>query len=120
MGMLDHWHPVLLSKRLRKKPVAVRLCGKDLVLFRTASGQIGALNDCCVHRRMSLRRGMVEGDRLRCKYHGWTYDAAGNGESPATPKMHAQTEAFDVREQFGVVWGQPQTADAAFQRIAAG
>jgi phenylpropionate dioxygenase-like ring-hydroxylating dioxygenase large terminal subunit len=114
MASLDHWHPVLLSKQLKHKPVGVRVCGKELVLFRPGPGQVGALNDCCVHRRMRLSLGAVDGGRLRCKYHGWTYTADGQGESPATPKMLAQTEAFDAQEKFGLVWVKPRPAEAAF------
>src|SRR5437763_8878798 len=117
MATIDHWHPVLLSRKLKRKPVPVRLCGKDLVVFRTAAGEIGALADSCVHRRMRLSLGTVEGCRLRCQYHGWTYDAAGAGESPATPKMHAQAEAFDTREAFGLVWVKPRDADAKFPNL---
>lgn len=45
MGILEHWHPVLAARELGRKPVAVRLCGRNLVLFRTKSGSVGALED---------------------------------------------------------------------------
>lgn len=114
MSVFDHWHPVLLGKDLKKKPVGIRLAGKELVLFRAGPGQIGVLNDCCVHRRMRLSRGTVDGDRLRCRYHGWTYDCSGNGESPGTPKLQAQTEAFDVQERLGAIWVKPRETQPAF------
>src|SRR5262245_18607888 len=49
MAVFDHWHPVLFSNELRKKPVGVRLCGKELVLFRGAGGEAAALDDICPH-----------------------------------------------------------------------
>lgn len=114
MAALDHWHPVLLSRDLGKAPVGVRLAGKDLVLFRPARDQVAALADYCPHRRMRLSLGKVVGGRLQCLYHGWSYDAAGQGESPATPKLHACAEAFDAIERHGAVWVKPATAVAAF------
>ena len=53
MGMIDHWHPVLFSRGLRRKPVGVRLAGQPIVLFRTPEG-VGALTDVCPPRRMRL------------------------------------------------------------------
>src|SRR5262245_17310531 len=85
MGMLDHWHPLVLSENLGEKPVAATLAGEELAIFRTRSGSVAALAEQCPHRRMRLSRGCVVGERLRCKYHGWSYDAHGNGESPGTP-----------------------------------
>jgi len=104
MAVLDHWHPVLPSKQLRRAPVGVRLGGTDIVLFRGAGGQVGALLDVCPHRRMRLSRGKVINGRLQCSYHGWTYNCAGAGESPATPKLYASARAFDTTEKHGFIW----------------
>jgi hypothetical protein len=38
MSVLEHWHPVLANRDLKAPPVAVRLAGENLVLFRTAGG----------------------------------------------------------------------------------
>lgn len=117
MGCLDHWHPVLLSNQLKKKPAGVKLNGKELVLFRGTSGQVGCLEDICPHRRMRLSLGQVAGDKLRCQYHGWTFNCAGEGESPATPKLYACAEHYEVREQFGAVWVKPAGVEAEFPRF---
>ena len=86
----NHWHPLLrVAASCSRKPVAVRLHGRDLVLFRTASGAVGAFDDICPHRRSKLSTGTVVGERLRCQYHAWTFDTCGAGESPGTPKMTA-------------------------------
>ena len=101
---LHHWHPILPSRQLRRGPVAVRLHATDIVLFRTAAGQIGALDNSCPHRRMKLSLGQVMNDRLQCAYHGWTFDRCGAGQSPGTPKLHATAPAFDALERHGVIW----------------
>ncbi len=114
MATLDHWHPLLRSNRLRKRPVGVRLDGKELVLFRAGPGKIGALEDCCPHRRMRLSLGKMVGDRLQCPYHGWTFDCSGAGESPGTPKLHATASAFDAVERHGAVWVKSAASEPAF------
>jgi phenylpropionate dioxygenase-like ring-hydroxylating dioxygenase large terminal subunit len=114
MAELDHWHPVLLSRRLRpRSPVGVRLARRDVVLFRTPEG-VAALEDICPHRRMRLSAGAVIDGRLQCAYHGWTFDACGNGESPGTPKLTACAESYDVREAHGAVWARARGADTTF------
>ena len=104
MGMIDHWHPSLQSKQLRDQPVGIRLAGRPIVLFRAGDGPPVALADECPHRRMRLSLGAVVGAKLRCRYHGWTFDACGQGESPGTPKMQACATTYATREAHGVIW----------------
>src|SRR5262245_7176192 len=115
MAILDHWHPVLPSRSLKRNRIAgVRLAGRDLALFRNAKGDIGALDNVCPHRRMRLDLGKVHNDKLQCGYHGWTFDACGNGESPATPKLYACAEHYEVREAFEAIWVRSAGATTAF------
>ena len=117
MGMIDHWHPVVRGDQLRVKPVSVKLVGRELVVFRTKSGAVAALDDVCPHRRFRLSLGEVQGEKLQCRYHGWTFDACGQGESPGTPKLHACATAFEVREAHGAVWVKPAGVAAEFPRF---
>jgi phenylpropionate dioxygenase-like ring-hydroxylating dioxygenase large terminal subunit len=118
MSVLDHWHPVLPSGKLKKNSVAgVRLAGHDLVLFRNSRNELGALVDYCPHRRMKLSLGAVYHDRLQCKYHGWTFDAKGNGESPATPKLFACAQHFEVAERYEAIWVRNTGATTEFPRF---
>jgi phenylpropionate dioxygenase-like ring-hydroxylating dioxygenase large terminal subunit len=114
MTPLAHWHPVLCSKMLRHRPVGVRLHGENIVLFRADHGQIGALPDCCPHRRMRLSFGRVVAHRLQCAYHGWTFDRNGNGESPGAPKLQAYTAPYETTERHGAVWVKASDAQAIF------
>jgi phenylpropionate dioxygenase-like ring-hydroxylating dioxygenase large terminal subunit len=119
MGMLDHWHPVTTSRALRRKPVGVTLAGEPIALFRTASGGPAAVSDVCPHRRLKLSAGDVVGDAIRCKYHGWTFDGCGHGESPGTPKLTTCTTSYDVRESHGLVWVKARHGTAAFPEVEA-
>jgi phenylpropionate dioxygenase-like ring-hydroxylating dioxygenase large terminal subunit len=117
MGVFDHWHPIIPAKHLRRRPAAVCLHGTNIALFRTASGQIGALEDCCPHRRMKLSLGRVINDRLQCLYHGWTFDSCGAGQSPGTPKLHATARPFEAREHHGVIWVKSAESRPEFPRF---
>jgi phenylpropionate dioxygenase-like ring-hydroxylating dioxygenase large terminal subunit len=66
---------------------------------------------------LKLSQGTVVGEKLRCHYHGWTYDACGKGESPGSPKLHACTTSYDVREDHGVVWVKARGVYALFPKL---
>jgi phenylpropionate dioxygenase-like ring-hydroxylating dioxygenase large terminal subunit len=116
-NFFNHWHPILSAKELGRSPAAVRLHGTDIVLFRTASGDIGALEDRCPHRRMKLSLGRVIDDRLQCAYHGWTYDCQGAGQSPGTPRLYATARRFDAVERQGVIWVKSAESQPEFPRF---
>ena len=118
MGMLDHWHPVLQSHELRKRPVGVKIAGEPIAVFRTVNGSLGAVADACPHRRLKLSAGEVVGDRIQCRYHGWTFDACGNGESPGAPKLTTCTTAYDIREEHGLIWVKSAGSLAVFPEAA--
>ena len=52
------------------QPVAARLLGRDLVLWRSTEG-VRAWQDLCVHRGARLSLGTVRNDCLICPYHAW-------------------------------------------------
>lgn len=112
--LLRHWHPVISSHKLGRKPVSVELCGQQLVVFRTKQNQIGVLLDRCCHRGMKLSRGWVEGDRLVCPYHGWSYDLNGQIYSPSTPNLKPCTQSFEAIENDGAVWIKAKGSNALF------
>ena len=108
--LVDDWHPVARVEDLTSGgPLGARLLGEDIVVWR--SGDVfHAWRDLCVHRgtRLSLGR-VVDGERLECGYHGWTY--AGDGRCvlmPAhpeqTPPAKACVTVYRARAEYGVVW----------------
>src|SRR5215475_3448506 len=52
------WQPFLIASELKQSPVAVRLLGEDLVVFRDKSGTLGLLQKHCIHRGASLEFGI--------------------------------------------------------------
>src|SRR5438045_8042751 len=102
--LLDHWHPVLQDRALAKRPQRVLVCGEEIVVFRTASGRVGALQHECPHRRMPLSDGRVCGEQLVCAYHGWQFTPAGDARCPGMPDTPMSIVHFDVAVLQGVIW----------------
>jgi phenylpropionate dioxygenase-like ring-hydroxylating dioxygenase large terminal subunit len=104
MAILDHWQPIYPSRWLRKKPIAVKRLGRELVLFRAGPGSVGMLADACPHRGMRLSKGWVDSGQVVCPYHGWCFGPSGHGESPGTPRLPVRTSAYEVADHQGVIW----------------
>src|SRR5947207_4472831 len=112
MSRLRYWHPVLLASKLpNDRPVGVRVAGRDIAVFRTSGGGLGALEDKCVHRRLKLSVGKVVNDRLRSAYHGWSYTTDGRGESPGMPKLSACAKSYACVQAHGAIWVLEREAD---------
>lgn len=80
MGKLlrKFWHPVAISKDLKPgtaKPL--RVLSEDLTLYRGESGRAYLVGGRCAHRLTVLHTGWIEGDNIRCLYHGWQYNGTG-------------------------------------------
>ncbi len=118
MGMLDHWNPVLEAAKVKREPVAVSIAGVPIAVFRTESGKLAAVADACPHRRLKLSAGKVIGEKLRCQYHGWTFDTCGKGESPGSPKLTACATSYDIREDEGLVWVKTRGVYATMPKLA--
>jgi renierapurpurin 18,18'-hydroxylase len=74
----DQWYPLAWSDELKPgRALGRRFAGQPIVLYRGDSGQVHALEDRCAHRQVPLHLGVVSGDRIKCHYHGWTYDCSG-------------------------------------------
>ena len=83
-----YWQPAALAEELKPggDPLAIKLLGEDLVLFRDDKGRVGLLDAHCSHRGADLSYGRCEEGGLRCIYHGWLYDVEGNVlEQPGEP-----------------------------------
>jgi len=80
MGKLlrKFWHPIALAEEVANgKARAVRVLGEDLTLYRGDSGEPHLVGGRCAHRCTVLHTGVVQGEQIRCMYHGWRYDGTG-------------------------------------------
>jgi phenylpropionate dioxygenase-like ring-hydroxylating dioxygenase large terminal subunit len=105
-----YWLVVATTQEVRDIPVAVKVLGEELVLFRDASGDIGLLGLNCPHRGASLEYGDIEDGGLRCPYHGWLFDVSGRClEMPGEPEESKFPEkvrhlSYPVRELGGFIF----------------
>ena len=83
------------------------LLNEKIVLFRSAGGDVGALEDCCCHRAAPLSLGEILGDYLACGYHGLKFDVNGKCvEVPARTQVPsgAKVRSYPIAEKWNVVW----------------
>jgi phenylpropionate dioxygenase-like ring-hydroxylating dioxygenase large terminal subunit len=115
---LRHWQPVLHSRQLGRRPRRVTLGERELVLFRTRGGRLGALQARCAHRGMPLSRGKVIGETLQCAYHGWCYQPDGSGLSRGSPRLRVELEHYDVEERCDLIWIKSSRSAELFPELA--
>ncbi len=107
-----YWQPAALSDELagNRPVVPVRLLGEDLVLFRDSEGKLGLIQRACPHRGADMCFGRLEDNGLRCPFHGWHFNRAGQCvEQPGEPdgsRMHERIRAtaYPVVERNGIVF----------------
>ena len=106
-----YWHPVGCSEEVTNKPRRTKVLGEELLLYRTESGEAVLMQLRCAHRSLALDYGRIEGDGIRCPYHGWLYDKSGQClEQPAEPdgsSFHAKIKlkTYRTQEVSGLVFG---------------
>lgn len=103
------WQPVYRGADLppgRARPIT--MLGEQFTLYRGEGGAAHLLAFRCAHRGTQLSTGWVEGDNLRCFYHGWVYDGAGQCvEQPAEPEPFCQRiriQSYPVHEYLGLIF----------------
>jgi 5,5'-dehydrodivanillate O-demethylase len=113
-----YWHPVGCSEFTTTKPQRIKVLGEELMIYRGESGKAVLTQLRCAHRSLAMDYGRVEGDSIRCPYHGWLYDATGQcTDQPAEPKGSAfkekvQITAYPTQEVSGLIFAYmgPQPA----------
>jgi 5,5'-dehydrodivanillate O-demethylase len=105
----QYWQPVYLAEDLpRGRAVPLKILHGELTLYRGEDGGAHVIAGRCAHRGVPLSVGIVEGDCVRCRYHGWQYDQSGQCvDQPAEPKSFAakvQIASYPVEEYFGFIW----------------
>ena len=118
------WFVIAESCELDNGPKAVRFFGKDFALYRGKSGRPVLLDAYCSHMGTHLaaststsivRTGeQIEGDSIRCPYHGWRFGPDGRCEEIPYFEGRCPTAAiirsYPVREVMGciVTWHDPE------------
>lgn len=100
----------LLARTLLEQPV---------LLYKGDSGKVVALDDRCCHRGARLSNGRMEGDDIRCMYHGLKFNPEGRciqipGQDNIPKGLGVRS--YPVLERQHIVWiwtGDPALADPA-------
>jgi vanillate O-demethylase monooxygenase subunit len=114
----NQWYVAAYSHEVGRELFGRMILGEPLVLYRTeGDGRAVALADRCVHRRFPLSASRLDGDRIVCGYHGFTYDTTGTcvyvpGQQ-RIPRT-ARVASYPLVEQDSLIWvwvGDPALAD---------
>ncbi len=117
MFVRNAWYIATWADELRDVPLARRICGEPVVLYRDSHKHAAALVDRCCHRGTPLSLGRVTAEGLECGYHGLVFARDGAclripGQLRVQPS--ARVRSYPVVEQNGFVWiwmGDAKAAD---------
>ena len=103
------WHPISRADKFAPgRARALRFFGEEMTLYRGESGRTYLVAGRCAHRRTLLSTGWVQGEEIRCMYHGWKYDGTGRcTEMPAEKDTAPQTvkiAGYPTREYGGLIF----------------
>ncbi len=107
--MRQFWIAVGRSQDLRKgRAKPIRIMSEDFALYRGDSGKAFCVDYRCPHRRAQMHLGWIEGDDIRCVYHGWKFEGGGQCvEQPAEEPGFARKVrigAYPCNEYLGLIW----------------
>ncbi len=107
--MRQFWVAVYRSQDIvngEAKPL--RIMSEDFTIYRGEGGAVHIVDTHCPHRFALMHLGWVEGDNIRCVYHGWKFDCVGQCiEQPAEDPGFARKvkiRSVPAREHVGLVY----------------
>ena len=104
------WWVAARTDELTTTPLARWILEMPVVLYRTESGEPVALDDRCPHRWAPLSEGQVEGEELRCPYHGMRFGTDG-------ANRFTKTRASTIRPAFTLEAAIGKVGQAAFAQV---
>ena len=101
MFLRNYWYVAAWGHEVGRQILARTICNEPMILYRAADGKVAAIEDRCCHRQMPLSKGWLEGDTVRCGYHGLRFDAAGKcveipGQPNIPPRARVRSTAATV------------------------
>jgi len=115
--VMNAWYVCAWPKEIAPDTLLARtICDREMVFYRDAEGSVSALEDRCCHRQMPLSKGWLEGEAVRCGYHGLLFDPQGKcieipGQANVPPRARVNT--YPTVEKYGWVWVWPGEASEA-------
>lgn len=93
------------------------ICEVPILFYRGDSGEYYAMDNRCCHRAAALSSGRIEGECIRCMYHGILYDQNGKGlEVPGQDRVAPSicVRKYPLEQKGGMLWiwmGDPELAN---------
>ncbi|WKD49075.1 Rieske 2Fe-2S domain-containing protein [Microbulbifer spongiae] len=124
------WFMIAEASELDDGPKGVRFFGKDFALYRGESGRLVLLDAYCLHMGTHLAKSnsasivtnheQLEGDSIRCPYHGWRYNPEGQVDDIPYfdgPCPKARIKSYPVVETLGAImmWHDPAGGEPDYQ-----
>ena len=103
----DIWYCAAHSAEVTTKPLDRVICGLPMVLYRSETGNVAALEDRCPHRQAPLSMGNVIGEDIQCNYHGFIFNKTGQCiHIPRQDRIPSRNwiRAFAAVEKWGFIW----------------
>ncbi len=111
MYISNQWYLVCITDELKKQnPLAKKIIGEHIVIFKTETGEVKVIEDRCCHRNVKLSLGYVINECIKCAYHGWEFD--GNGKCISIPSLESDqlvpktacVKSYKVKVTNHMVW----------------
>jgi phenylpropionate dioxygenase-like ring-hydroxylating dioxygenase large terminal subunit len=120
MWVKDAWYVAAWDHEIEPGRIVQRsIIDQPLALYRTAAGVVVALEDRCCHRFAPLSLGRLEGDDLRCMYHGLKFAPDGRcieipGQKQIPQSACVRHYPAEIVGSWVWVWmGETEAADPA-------
>ncbi len=88
------------------RAITVILLGRKIVIYRTLSSLVHALDARCPHLGADLGKGKVVGEKIQCAFHHWEFGCDGNclnaPDLNDIPKRHVRS--YPTQEKWGYTW----------------
>ena len=85
------WYPVCSVKDIRNREArSFRIAKQRIVIYRTESGVLKAMDAFCPHMGTDLSNGRVIGENIQCYFHQW--ELGGDGCLKKIPCMDKLTD----------------------------
>jgi vanillate O-demethylase monooxygenase subunit len=116
--LLNCWYVAAWDHELIDgKLLARTVLEKPVLLYKGESGRAVALDNRCCHRGAQLSNGRLEGDDVRCMYHGLKFDPSGQciqipGQDNIPKGLGVRSYPVVERQHLVWIWmGDPTRAD---------
>lgn len=115
--VIDTWYVAAEPEELVNGPCSRKILNNQIAIFKTESGKLVAVEDRCPHRYAPLSKGRIEGEVIRCGYHGACFDSQGRTVSiPGQENIPDSNllRSYPLVEKYGYIWiwmGNPAKAD---------